>query len=103
MTLREKVPAGAEEDAVRVKVDDALLPAGGVTLVGENVAVTPLGSPVMLRLTALLKLFKLVIFTVDDALLPIPPAVTDNELGVRPMVKSFGGGGAATVSARLAL
>ena len=39
------VPIVAVEDAVKVNVDVVLPFAGGVTGLGENDAVTPLGSP----------------------------------------------------------
>jgi hypothetical protein len=39
------VPVGAVEDAVSVSVDVAAPPAGAVTGLGENAAVTPVGSP----------------------------------------------------------
>lgn len=64
------VPVVAVEEAVRVKVEVALLFAGGVTEVGENAAVTPLGSPVALSVVAELKPFWLVMVMV---LVPLEP------------------------------
>jgi len=57
VTVRVNVPAVAVDEAVMVRVDDALPLAGGVTLAGEKVAVTPAGKPETLRLVELLKLF----------------------------------------------
>ena len=51
------VPVVAVEEAVSVSVEVALPLAGGVTGLGENAAVTPLGNPVALSVVAELKLF----------------------------------------------
>ena len=64
------VPVVAVEEAVRVKVEVALLFAGGVTGFGENAAVTPLGSPDALNVVAELKPFWLVMVIV---LVPLEP------------------------------
>lgn len=64
------VPVVAVEVAVSVKVDVALLLAGGVTGLGENAAVTPLGSPDALSVVAELKPFWLVMVIV---LVPLEP------------------------------
>lgn len=64
------VPVVAVEEAVRVKVEVALLLAGGVTGFGENAAVTPLGKPDALSVVAELKPFWLVMVM---ALVPLEP------------------------------
>ena len=64
------VPVVAVEVAVSVKVEVALLFAGGVTGFGENAAVTPLGSPVAVSVVAELKPFWLVMLMV---LVPLEP------------------------------
>ena len=51
------VPVVAVEAAVSVKVEAALLFAGGVTGFGENAAVTPVGKPEALSVVAALKPF----------------------------------------------
>jgi hypothetical protein len=51
------VPTAAVEEAVSVNTEVALPLAGGVTGLVENVAVTPLGKPLALRVVAELKLF----------------------------------------------
>lgn len=51
------VPTVAVEEAVSVRVEVALPFAGGVTGLVENVAVTPLGKPLVLSVVAELKLF----------------------------------------------
>jgi hypothetical protein len=78
------VPVVAVAEAVSVSVEVALPFAGGVTEVGENAAVTPLGKPVVLSVVAELKLFWLVIVTV---LVPFPPWATVREDGEAPIVK----------------
>ena len=50
-------PVVADDDAVSVSVDVALPFAGGVTGLGENPAVTPLGKPVAVSVVAELKPF----------------------------------------------
>jgi hypothetical protein len=79
---------------VKVKVEVALPPGGGVTETGENDAVTPLGRPEALRATGELKLFTLVIVMV---LVAVPPWVTLTKEGEAEMVKS-GTGAPVTVS-----
>ena len=64
------VPVVAVADAVRVRVEVTLPFAGGVTGLGENAAVTPVGKPEAARLVAELKLLTLVIVTV---LVPFVP------------------------------
>jgi hypothetical protein len=78
-------PVAAVEDAASVKAEFALPPAGGVTVVGENVAVTPLGSPAMLKPTALAKPFRLPTVTVS---LELPPWVRLAEAGETLTLKS---------------
>lgn len=58
------------DEADSVSVELALPPTGGVTTEGENDAVTPLGSPEMLRFVALLNPFRLETLTVAPALPP---------------------------------
>lgn len=70
VTVTVAVPVVAVEEAVRVKVDVALLLAGGVTGFGENAAVTPLGKPEALSVVAALKPFWLVMVM---ALVPLEP------------------------------
>ena len=93
--VSENVPVLAVEDAARVRVEDALPPAGGVTLTGANVAVTPLGKPEMFRLVAELNPFRLPTVTVA---LPLLPWVTLSEPGDTLKGKS---GGGLTTSVRL--
>jgi hypothetical protein len=100
VTVSVNVPGEAAEEAAMVKVEDALPPESGVTVVGENVALTPLGTPAMLNPVALLNPFKLEIVTVDDA--ELPPAVTASEDGETPILKSALAC-ATTVRARLVL
>ena len=57
VTVTVNVPVVAVEVAVNVSVEVTLPFAGGVTGLGENAAVTPLGSPVALSVVAELKLF----------------------------------------------
>ena len=78
-------PVVAVPDAVNVSVEVALPFAGGVTGLVEKAAVTPLGNPEALRVTAELKLFRLVIVIV---LVPLPPCVMVSEEGDAPIVKS---------------
>ena len=68
--VRVKVPTVADAEAAIVKVEVALPPDAGVTLTGENEAVTPLGRPEMLRLVALLKPLRLATVTVAFPLVP---------------------------------
>jgi len=72
------VPVVAVEDAVNVKVDVTLPFAGGVTGLGENAAVTPLGSPEALSVVAELNPFWLVTVIV---LVAVFPCCTVTELG----------------------
>ena len=60
-----------------------LLFAGGVTGLGENAAVTPLGKPEALSVVAELKPLRLVIVIV---LVPFPPCVMVSEDGEAPIV-----------------
>ena len=64
------VPTAADEEAVRLRVDDALPPAAGLTLAGEKAAVTPAGTPAILRLVAELKPPRLPTLTVARPPLP---------------------------------
>jgi hypothetical protein len=72
--LATKVPFGADEVAETVKVDEALPPAGGVTVAGAKLAVTPAGTPEMLRPVATLNPFVLPTVTVVEVP-PLPLAV----------------------------
>ncbi len=86
VTVRLKVPAAAVDETASVNVEEALPPAAGVTLVGENVAVTPLGRVLeTLSPVAALKPFRLVTVTVAEAELPCP---TLSELGEIAIEKS---------------
>ena len=64
------VPVVAVDEAVSVSVELALLFAGGVTGLGENAAVTPLGKPDALSVVAELNPFRLVTVIV---LVPFDP------------------------------
>ena len=79
------VPVVAVPEAVSVSVELVLLLAGGVTGLGENAAVTPLGKLEALSVVAELKPFRLVMVMV---LVPFPPCVTVTDEGDAPMVKS---------------
>src|ERR1700704_1899083 len=79
------VPVVAVPEAVSVSVELALLLAGGVTGLGENAAVTPLGKLEALSVVAELKPFRLVMVMV---LVPFPPCVTVTDEGDAPMVNS---------------
>ena len=57
VTVTVAVPVVAVAEAVSVRVEVALLFAAGVTGLGENAAVTPVGKPVALSVVAELKLF----------------------------------------------
>ena len=70
VTVTVLVPVAAVEDAVNVKVDVTLPFAGGVTGLGANAAVTPLGSPEALNVVAELNPFWLVTVTVLVAFVP---------------------------------
>lgn len=102
VTVSVNVPACADDEAMIVRVEEPLPPEGGVTLVGENIALTPLGAPETFSVVALLKPFRLLMVTEEVALLPLPPAVTDREFGEMPMPKPAAGL-AETVTARLAV
>jgi hypothetical protein len=52
VTVTGLVPVVAVEDAANVSVEVTLPFAGGVTGLGENAAVTPVGSPDALRVVA---------------------------------------------------
>jgi len=56
VTVIVEVPVVAVAEAVRVRVEVTLPFAGGVTGLGENPAVTPLGRPEALSVVAELKL-----------------------------------------------
>jgi hypothetical protein len=64
VTVTVAAPVLAVEEAVRVSVEVTLPFGAGVTGLGENAAVTPVGSPVALRVTAELKLLVLVMVMV---------------------------------------
>ena len=85
MTVTVALPVVAVPDAVSVRVEVALPFAGGVTGLGENAAVTPLGKPEALSVVAELKLFRLVTVMV---LVPLEPWTMVREEGEAPMVKS---------------
>lgn len=85
VTVMFDVPTVAVAEAVSVKVEVTLPLAGGVTGLGENAAVTPVGKPDALNVVAELKLFRLVTVTV---LVPLPPCVTVTEEGEAPIEKS---------------
>ena len=85
VTVTVAVPVVAEPDAVSVSVEFAVPLAGGVTGLGENAAVTPLGKPLALSVVAELNPLRLVIVIV---LVPFDPCVMVSELGEAPMVKS---------------
>ncbi len=59
VTVTVDVPVAAPADAVSVSVDVPVPFAGGVTEVGTNEAVTPLGRAGAVKETAELKLFRL--------------------------------------------
>lgn len=84
--VRVNVPVTALEATARASVEDALPPAPGVTLAGENVAVTPLGTPEMLNPVAALKPLRLVTVTV---VVPLPPWGSATEFGETPREKSW--------------
>ena len=89
-----EVPVVAVPDAVSVSVEFTLLLAGGVTGLGANAAVTPLGRPEAVKVVAELKLFRLVMVIV---LVPFVPCTTVSDEGEPPIVKS-GDAAALTVS-----
>jgi hypothetical protein len=60
VTVTVAVPVVAVLEAVSVRVEVAVPFAGGVTGLVKNAAVTPVGRPVALSVTAELKLFVLV-------------------------------------------
>jgi len=84
--VNANVAVVAEEDTARFNVEEALPPAAGVTLVGENVAVTPLGRVLeTLSPVGALKPLRLVTVTVAEAELPCPAL---SEPGETAMEKS---------------
>jgi hypothetical protein len=87
-------PTVAEEEAVSVSVEVAVPFAAGVTGLVENVAVTPLGKPLALRVVAELKPPVLVTVIV---LVPLAPCVTVTEAGDALRLK-FGDAAEFTVS-----
>jgi len=97
VTVTVDVPRVAVAEAVSVRVEVTLPFAEGVTGLGENPAVTPVGNPVALSVVAELKLLVLVMVIV---LVPFAPCFTVNEVGEAPMVK-FGAAAALTVSERV--
>src|ERR1700730_12835058 len=88
---------------VSVYVPGAALPAFTVsvlepplvTLVGLSDAVAPLGAPVTVRLTVCALPDVVAVLIVD---VPDVPWASERLVGDAPMLKSFGGGGAVTVS-----
>jgi hypothetical protein len=94
VTVTEKVPVAAAAEAVKVRVELALPPEGGVTDAGENEAVTPPGRPDALRPTAELNPLRLETVMV---LAPVPPWVTLTDEGEAETAKS-GTGTPVTVS-----
>jgi hypothetical protein len=88
-TVTVKVPVAAEGEALKVSVEDAPPPAGGVTGLALKLAVTPLGRPEALSVTAALKALRLATETV------VPPAAPWAMLtapGEADTAKSGGGG-----------
>jgi len=79
------VPVAALAEAVKVRVEVAVLFAGGVTGLVEKAAVTPLGKPEALSVVAALKPFKLVTVIV---LVPFEPCVMVSEEGEADTLKS---------------
>ena len=57
VTVTVAIPTVADAEAVNVRVEVALLLAGGVTGLVEKAAVTPVGKPVALMVVAAPKLF----------------------------------------------
>jgi len=78
------VPVAAVPDAVRVSVEVAVPLAGGVTELGTNPAVTPLGKPEALSVVDELKPFKLVTVMV---LVPFVPWTMVRVFGFAETVK----------------
>ena len=70
VTVTVAAPVVAVDEAVSVRVEVALPFAGGVTEVGTNAAVTPVGKPDAVSAVAELKLFWLVMVIVLVPLLP---------------------------------
>jgi hypothetical protein len=93
VTVTVALPVVAVADAVSVSVEVALPFAGGVTGLVENAAVTPVGKPLAVRVTAELKAFWLVMVIV---LVPLLPWVMVSDAGEALMVK-FGVPAAFTV------
>lgn len=93
------MPTVADEDAVSVSVEVAVLFAGGVTGLVENVAVTPLGKPLALSVVAELKPPVLVTVIV---LVPPLPCVTVTEAGDALRLK-FGDAALLTVRATVVI
>jgi hypothetical protein len=89
------VPAVAEGPTEIVKTEVAVLSAGGVTDAGLGVAVTPVGAPVAVKLTAELKPLRDVTVIVDVS---EPPSAIVNEVGEADIEKS---GAAAAVTVRV--
>lgn len=57
VTVTVAIPTVTDAEAVNVRVEVALLLAGGVTGLVEKAAVTPVGKPVALKVVAEPKLF----------------------------------------------
>ena len=83
VTVTLVVPVVAVPDALKVRVEVTLPLAGGVTGLGENAAVTPLGNPEALSVVAALKPLRLLMVIV---LVPFPPCVMVSEEGDAPIV-----------------
>ena len=84
VTVTVDVPRVAVEVAVNVSVEVTVPFAGGVTRLGENAAVTPLGNPDALSVVAELKPLTLVTVMVLGA---VPPWLTVTVLGEALTVK----------------
>lgn len=95
VTVTVAAPVVAVAEAVSVRIEVTLPFAAGVTGLVVNAAVTPLGMPVALSVTAELKLFWLVTVIV---LVPLLPWLMVRVAGETPTVK-FGVAGALTVRA----
>src|SRR4029453_4951392 len=89
VTVTVDTPDGAFCAAVRVRIDVALPPIGGVMGLGAKEAVTPFGSPEALRVLAALNPLRLVTVIV---LVPNPPAGIVSDAGGAAMEKSGAGG-----------
>jgi hypothetical protein len=70
VTVIVAAPVAAPEETASVRVDVALPPAAGVTVMGANAAVTPAGRPAALSVVAGVKPFWLAMVNVMVPLLP---------------------------------